>query len=391
MGDFSSQSTRLYRALGAYNLESMLGTGASSWFRVAGNRDPAIAFMLDDGEIQVLADWHADIVKQGLNVDIGFPVISFVGTLIYAHQMRNVVQLGHYVGFSSLIIGMILRKISPEARLISFDIDQRVTDCCNEWIDRAGLAHIVCNVCADSTDPITAEFAGAHLTGQPELAFIDASKQYQNTITEIRLWSKYINGFIISHDVSALAKGDQANGPKGVADGLVDSAQFAANELLIIDPHAERGGGFPYIDPCGLGIGLVRGRERLPSNASIAELMARRQILEPSKLNDAENWFLTPGFKFAPGALTKTKGAEAWATCFAPIQSGQRLSVELGLSRSNDETCFVTAGGPPGTMWVPSGSGRHTGVIEAGAENSRIGIYGAPDSEFTINYIRVWA
>lgn len=354
--------------------------------------DPPFAHFLDDEEILICADWFADTTDDPYIGDSGFIAISMIAELILANQIDQVVQLGHYAGFGSLIIGMLLRKVSPNARLVSFDIDARMNDFCEKLMERAGLQDVVRHVCIDSTDPITAEIAGAHLKASPGLIFIDASKQYRNTITEVSMWTNYTVGYIVAHDVSVVAKGEQANGALGVSDGLIDSRRFGEHELLLLDPQTEKRNGFPYLDPCGLGIGIARGTQSLPRGTrSIDELIKERRILETSKLNESENWFLQAGFSFEPGKLTKKRGVESWATCFAAIQPGQKLRCELQVKGAKGSEIVVCAGGLPGTSAVFKGDGVHIGEFEAGSDNSLVGIYGPADSQFVIERLRVAA
>jgi len=363
------------------------------WYHERGVKmDPPFAFFLDDKEILICAQWFAQTTDDPFIGDAGFIAISLLSELILANQIERVIQLGHYAGFSSLIIGMMLSKVSSNARLVSFDIDHRMTCFCDNLMVRAGLEKIVKHVCIDSTDPITLNIAGLHLNGAPGLIFIDASKQYQNTIKEVSMWSNYINGYIVAHDVSVVAKSDQANGALGVSDGLIASGSFSKNELLIIDPHSELSPGFPYLDPCGLGIGLSRGEMPLPNDtsSSINDLRNTRRILETSKLKHSENWFLGQDFHFMPGKIVKVQGATgSWVTCFAPIEPRQALTYKITLEEANDGEIMICGGGNPGTTCTFSGAGIHTGDFICGNENSLIGIYGAASSKFIVTDISI--
>lgn len=386
-------NTRLLNALDSVSVKDRaLLQRRMKWYDVdrAGLAlDPPFALLLDDSEIQSLADWFAETNDIPYCGEVGFQSMSMISTLLMTSRMTNVVQLGHYAGFSSLVIGFILRKISPDARLISFDIDQTLTDYSEQWMRRTGLDAQVVHICADSTDPLTVEMAGAYLAGEPQLVFIDASKQYRNTIFEVRQWAEYTNGFILAHDVSLVAMGGQANGAQGVADGLVDSGQFATHELLLLDPHEERQNNFPYHDDMGLGLGISRGLKTLPrSGRPLEEIVLDKRILDSSRLDAAENWFLDGDFSFSDGRLRKVEGGIGWASTFAPVHAGQTLKFELELTHTNGGTAVVCAGGAPGTSAAVEGDGLHRGEFVVGAENMRIAVYGPPDSDFTITGLR---
>lgn len=361
------------------------------WYFVRGTKyDPPFAQFLDDQEIQICADWYTDTTDDPFIGDSGFIAISMISELILANQITQAIQIGHYAGFGSLVMGMMLRKVSPHGRLISFDIDAKMTDFCDSLMVRTGLDSVVKHVCVDSTDPITAELAGSWLGSTPGLIFIDASKQYKNTIAEVSMWTRFINGYIVAHDVSQVAKGEQANGILGVSDGLVDSRRFAPNELILIDPKSEFGDGFPYLDPCGLGIAISRGTDRLPmSNKTISEILRGQHILPHKKLLDPENWFLGDDFFFEPGKLIKKAGSESWATCFGPVRQGQKLAVEIVVSGKEDCDIKVCAGGIPGTTANFRGPGRHFGEFVVGSDNSKVGIFGSAESAFEIEALTV--
>ncbi|HEX2652103.1 MAG TPA: hypothetical protein VHN11_00435, partial [Xanthobacteraceae bacterium] len=61
--------------------------------------------MLDDEEIQACADWFTETTDNPLIGDSGFIAMSIIADLILGNQIQQVVQLGHYAGFGSLIIG----------------------------------------------------------------------------------------------------------------------------------------------------------------------------------------------------------------------------------------------------------------------------------------------
>jgi hypothetical protein len=233
--------------------------------------------------------------------------------------------------------------------------------------------------------------AATHLTASPQLIFIDASKQYRNTIKEIKLWSEYVNGFIVCHDVSLTAKGNQANGSLGVSDGMVDSEVFAQSELLLIDPKTEIDDTYPYLDPCGLGIAVSRGKRVLSrSGTAIGELMRKKRILEPDKLLHSENWFFEgKSWEFEPERLRKRAGGDGWAFCFAPVAPGQTLDIEVGIRDSNGGDIMICSGGNPGTSFRPSGNGKHKGQITVGTDNFRVAIYASAQSKFTLDHLRV--
>jgi predicted O-methyltransferase YrrM len=396
-----AHSTRLFGAISDSSVgnRELLRSRLPWYFDRGIQMDPPFAHFLSDAEIRQCADWFVETTDDPFIGESGVIAVSFLASLILTNQISRVVQLGHYAGFGSMILGMILRKVSPEARLISFDIDARMNGFCDDLVRRLGLDKHVTHACMDSTDPQTLEVAAQVLSSAPQLLFIDASKQYRNTVAEVSMWARHIDGYIIAHDVSAAAKHQQANGSLGVSDGLADSKQFTPHQLLILDPQTEVRAGFPYLDPCGLGIGICHGRDPLPlPTCSLENLLARRRILEPTKLASAENWFLEGPFSFGQrglfnkrGRLIKKRGASGWANCFAPIQPGQRLTCEISVRSSDNSEVLVCAGGNPGSSFVSAGAGTRTGELTVGRENPFVGIFGSPSSQFEVESLRVYA
>jgi predicted O-methyltransferase YrrM len=387
MGD-TQHATRLLRALEAMPVKDRASLKRRlQWYYTDNIKfDPIFAHVLDDSEIELLANWFRDTNDAPYIGETSFQGISFLASLIISNNVVNVVQLGHYAGFSSLVMGLLLRKKDSSARLISFDIDDRMTRYCEMWTERAGLTDSVMHVCADSTDPATLEYAEWHLTGRPDLLYIDASKQYQNTIAEVTMWAPFLHGYVVAHDVSDVAKGSQAAGALGVSDGLADAEAFAPHELLLLDPKWSVVPDFPYRDPMGLGIGILRGTQKLP--AADAQPIHRR-VLGSGKLRTPENWQLQSGFKIENGVLTKSAGAPAWANCFAPLIGEREVVFEIEVRNSEGSAMMICGGGAPGTGATIQGDGRHTGSFMAGSENSFIAIFAPAESRFQIAYLQI--
>ncbi len=286
---------------------------------------------------------------------------------------------------------MMLRKVSSEAKLVSFDISHEMTMYSDSWMHRAGLSGVAYHFCMDSTDPLTRSVAGSVLDSAPQLLFIDASKQYQNTLQEIELWAPYINGFVMAHDVSAVAISEQSNTSLGVGDALTHSPHFGTNQVLVLDPRSEYDEGFPYIDPNGVGIGLLRGREPLPrpSGMSAEDLLEARAIVPNAKLDDLENWFLDACFELIDGALVKSSGIEGFARCFAPMFQGQRLKFTVEIVEFGGDGVVVCGGGDPGSSSVVKGIGLHRGEFRAGNQNSYFAVYGSAATTFRLQFLEV--
>src|SRR3954468_19532616 len=111
---------------------------------------PAIYQVLTDAEWQIMDDWYATTFAADSIGEINVPAMSMIQGLISGGAVTRVVQLGHYYGYSALLIGFWLRHMDNGARLVSIDIDPKATAFTQEWIDRAGLTPYVALKLGDS-------------------------------------------------------------------------------------------------------------------------------------------------------------------------------------------------------------------------------------------------
>jgi hypothetical protein len=111
------------------------------WHRVNGcNYVPLIYSALNDGEWDLLSRWFDDSEhKYQSTGEAGIPPISLLIGLITGSGIHRIVQCGHYIGYSSLVLGFYLRKMGKKHSLYSIDIDEKVTSYSQKWIAEAGL------------------------------------------------------------------------------------------------------------------------------------------------------------------------------------------------------------------------------------------------------------
>lgn len=173
------------------------------------NYVPLIYSALDDGEWSLLSRWFDDSENKYQSTgEAGIPPISFLIGLITGSGIRRIVQCGHFIGYSSLMLGFNLRKMGKKNSLYSIDIDKKVTAYSQMWLNEAGLDDYVRLTVNDSAALSEPALAEAYLGGAPQLVFIDSSHQYEHTLDELNLWYPRvaIGGLIALHDTSVFAK-----------------------------------------------------------------------------------------------------------------------------------------------------------------------------------------
>jgi len=79
--------------------------------------------------------------------------MSMLWALIGGNGVSRIVQAGHYAGYSTLLLGFLLRAMGKRHALFSIDIDRAVTDYTQQWTERAGLADILHLSVRDSVAP----------------------------------------------------------------------------------------------------------------------------------------------------------------------------------------------------------------------------------------------
>ncbi len=232
------------------------------WFAATGYKYLPFVFQtLDEAEWAVLKDWYlaSEAAYSYGTGECNVPSISFLISLLSGNDIRRVVQCGHFIGYSSLLMGFALRRMRAQHALFSIDINEDVTRFSQSWLERAGLTDQVHLELSDSAAPAMASKAEAYLGGKPQIVFIDSSHEYAHTLQELDLWYTALQpgGFIVLHDVSRLASDYNALGQGGVRAAAMEwTARNHAPCLLINSDSGNMhyGDRVTYMDACGLGL-----------------------------------------------------------------------------------------------------------------------------------------
>jgi predicted O-methyltransferase YrrM len=222
--------------------------------------DPPVFSTLNDQEWSVIDAWFAqsEIDHPNGTGECAIPAISLLHGLITGNNVSRVVQLGHFIGFSTLLLGLTLRRMGFDHALFSIDIDPNVTAYTQGWLEKARLEATVQLKVGDSADRSGPSEAVAYLGDAPSLIFIDSSHQYEHTLKELNLWYPALQpgGFILMHDVSQFAASFDETGQGGVARAAKEWLSTSAAGGLMVNGNLtnQSGSAITYRDGCGLGI-----------------------------------------------------------------------------------------------------------------------------------------
>lgn len=220
---------------------------------------PLIYSFLDSVEWNLLEDWFESTGESFESTgEANIPPMSMLFGIISGNGLRRIVQCGHYVGYSTLLMGFLLRRMGCSRALYSIDVDREVTTFTRSWLKRAGLTGQVTLSVADSASPREVQGAREYLGGAPQLVFIDSSHEYAHTMRELDLWYAALEkgGFIVLHDTSLFAASLDRTESGGVRKALLEWCEANKPEVITINGFVDGGhpGQFPYLDGCGLSI-----------------------------------------------------------------------------------------------------------------------------------------
>ena len=166
--------------------------------------------------------------------------LSLLATLIHTCQAAKVLQIGTWIGFSSVVLASALAKVDPakKPRLWTVDIAVFETRLASRYIEKAGLAPYVEFVIGDSTDQATV--AKLAREGPFDIVFIDGKHDYSVNRKELDLYYPLVrpNGFLALHDSSKYAATIDTEGQGGVLRALSEwmLENRITNRLMLDNP-----------------------------------------------------------------------------------------------------------------------------------------------------------
>jgi len=220
---------------------------------------PYVYRAMEPDQLKLIGEWFDDTASRNLTGETSIPAISIITALISSASISRIVQLGHFAGYSTLMVGYCFVNSRSPGRLVSIDIDPEVTDYTRKWVERAGLSSRITLLCGDSSDRSLAEQSTSDLDGAPELIFLDSSHAYEHTLSELDLWYPLLRpgGMILLHDVSEFASQYDATHQGGVNRAIGEWSQRTDADVISINrsvTEAQSHDDVIYPDGCGLGI-----------------------------------------------------------------------------------------------------------------------------------------
>ncbi len=227
------------------------------WWHKYNNHLPNIYKNLSDNEFEILKEWFIDTEKQSYIGECQIPAISFLTNFINANGIKNIVQCGHYSGYSTLLIAFTLREMNIKNAFITIDIDKKISEYTLSWIKKAGLEDYCKVICDDSANKELLEITNENFQDKPQLIFIDSSHTYNHTLKELDLWYKELKegGFIFLHDASDFASTFDSSKKGGVTKALGEWTKKNKSNSISLNKIAPLNLSVAiYKDGCGLGI-----------------------------------------------------------------------------------------------------------------------------------------
>jgi predicted O-methyltransferase YrrM len=220
---------------------------------------PPVFARLSDDEWALMDDWFTTTDEKFSSPgEMSVPAISLLEGLIGGNGICSVVQCGHYVGYSTLLLGFLLRRMGKTNALFSVDIDPHSTAFTQDWLDRADLGKQVKLRINDSANPSLPDEARSFFGRDIQMVMIDSSHQYAHTLQELDLWydALPVGGILVMHDVSRFAQSFDTTGKGGVLSAAHEWTKkrgitpLLLNSFVISEPPDT----LTYRDGCGLGI-----------------------------------------------------------------------------------------------------------------------------------------
>lgn len=230
------------------------------WHRLPGmDFVPPVYSDLADDEWRLIRDWYAETDLSGVIGECAVPLISLLHGLVFGNRITRIVQLGTCSGYSSLLLGFMLRRMNAPRGLFTLDINPELCALTERWLARAGLTNYVTVAVGDSRAAETLTAATEHFGAEPEMILLDSSHEYQATLDELALWypALQIGGLLVLHDISIFASDFDVTKKGGVRRALAEWRQQHPEAETFCLNGESRSMSLPrplYKDACGVGL-----------------------------------------------------------------------------------------------------------------------------------------
>ena len=230
------------------------------WHRLPGmDFVPPVYADLTDAEWEVVRAWYEETDRSGVIGECAVPLISLLHGLVMGNRIGRIVQLGTCSGYSSLLLGFMLRRMNAPDGLFTLDINPELCAFTQRWLERACLTNFVTVAAGNSLDPSSVTAAKRHFGGEPEMILLDSSHEYEATVQELDLWYPALQtgGIFLLHDVSIFAAGFDLTRQGGVRRAFAEWRRKNPQAEAICLNGESRSMDLPrplYKDACGVGL-----------------------------------------------------------------------------------------------------------------------------------------
>jgi predicted O-methyltransferase YrrM len=221
---------------------------------------PPVYGFLTDEEWKVIDEWYADTDLSSNRLgECNVPAITLIQGLIMGSAIRQVVQLGHLAGYSTLLLGFMMRRMNFKRSVFSIDVSPEASDYTRGWIARAELEEYVEIFVGDSAASSSAEAAERFFGTPPALVFVDSSHGYRHTLRELTVWHRMLSpgGIIVLHDASKFASSFDPDAEGGVFRALQEWLGRTGWPAVLLNGDVTASvpaDALVFGDPCGLAI-----------------------------------------------------------------------------------------------------------------------------------------
>jgi predicted O-methyltransferase YrrM len=259
---------------------------------------PALFALLTDEEWDVIDRWYTETDSRQSAAEANVPPLSFLMGMIEGNGISNVVQLGHFEGFSTLLLGFIMRRMGFKQSIFSVDISPELSRACEYWVEKADLSEYVSINVMSSDTPGLPALARDYFKSDIACVFIDSSHEYQHTMNELNLWFPALKpfGFIFLHDCSTAASDFDVTRNGGVIRAVKewsnrsDASHILLNEDVVVGHNPPHLNQLVYQDGCGLGIIQKRLPWGTPADFDPERYLALNPDLAAAGADPADHW-----------------------------------------------------------------------------------------------------
>lgn len=157
---------------------------------------------------------------DNLNGTTPDPDMTVLASVLVASQARRVLQLGTFLGYSSVVLADIIAAANHDWRFVSVDPNPQYQAVSEKYTKSAGLDKCEYWTGASQDPAIVARAA----LEQWDCIYIDTTHQYQQTVTELGLYAPLAipQTVMLFHDASTHAQTLDLGGAGGVKRALTE-------------------------------------------------------------------------------------------------------------------------------------------------------------------------